>query len=277
MAVEKRSASQRPCDFCGPAAVVTELHVDSGTPTAATLVNGSNPATTDPPGSEAVAERSHAEEEPMTLPTTTDQESSSTDRSNADRATNAAKGRGRSPLRKLSDEQEVELTRLYSATNTPVPEIARRFEVGESSVYRIAQRHGAALRSVPGTRGPATQQPRRRKPREQAAVQAPQTARPSRGRPRRSAAAPETSAPAAVRGRSRTARATPSATAPARARRRSSRATPSQGAARSTGTKRRFRVLFLAATVVEADSMRDAIAQAEARGATDITSVALAE
>src|SRR6266852_7941547 len=48
--------------------------------------------------------------------------------------------------RKLSDEQEGELTRLYAGTTMPVSEIARTFGIGESSVYRVAQRHGAALR-----------------------------------------------------------------------------------------------------------------------------------
>src|SRR6266851_2593239 len=48
--------------------------------------------------------------------------------------------------RKLSDEQERELTRLYADTTMPVSEIARTLGIGESSVYRVAQRHGAALR-----------------------------------------------------------------------------------------------------------------------------------
>jgi transposase-like protein len=50
------------------------------------------------------------------------------------------------PRRKLSDEQEGEMTRLYADTTMPVSEIARMFGIGESSVYRLAQRHGAALR-----------------------------------------------------------------------------------------------------------------------------------
>src|SRR6266852_8472997 len=48
--------------------------------------------------------------------------------------------------RKLGDEQEGELTRLYADTAMPVSEIARMYGIGESSVYRVAQRHGAALR-----------------------------------------------------------------------------------------------------------------------------------
>src|SRR5438876_5749394 len=48
--------------------------------------------------------------------------------------------------RKLSDPQEREVTRLYGETETPVSEISKRFGIGESSVYRVAQRHGAKLR-----------------------------------------------------------------------------------------------------------------------------------
>src|SRR6266516_1995692 len=48
--------------------------------------------------------------------------------------------------RKLTDEQEREVTRLYGETETPVSEISKQFGIGESSVYRVAQRHGAKLR-----------------------------------------------------------------------------------------------------------------------------------
>src|SRR5207302_5758835 len=48
--------------------------------------------------------------------------------------------------RKLNDQQEREVTRLYAETETPVSEISKRFGIGESSVYRVAQRHGAKLR-----------------------------------------------------------------------------------------------------------------------------------
>ncbi len=45
--------------------------------------------------------------------------------------------------RKLTEDQEREVTRLYADTETPVSEISKRFGIGESSVYRVAQRHGA--------------------------------------------------------------------------------------------------------------------------------------
>src|SRR5258708_22628939 len=56
--------------------------------------------------------------------------------------------------RKLSDQQEREVTRLYAETETPVSEISKRFGIGESSVYRVAQRHGAALRGRSTTAKP---------------------------------------------------------------------------------------------------------------------------
>src|SRR5215470_10058076 len=53
--------------------------------------------------------------------------------------------------RKLTEEQEREVTRLYAETETPVSEISKRFGIGESSVYRVAQRHGASLRGRTST------------------------------------------------------------------------------------------------------------------------------
>src|SRR5712691_865981 len=62
-------------------------------------------------------------------------------------ASSGAQGDGAGTTRrKLSDEQEREVTRLYGETETPVSEISKRFGIGESSVYRVAQRHGAKLR-----------------------------------------------------------------------------------------------------------------------------------
>jgi transposase-like protein len=123
IALEKLSASQRPCDFCGPERAVT-----------APLL-----AAARPPDGEVGAGDPSGEGEPMTMDTSTEQPAAST--------ASTPTGSGRSRLRKLSEEQELELTHLYSQTETPVPEIATRFNVGESSVYRISQRHGAKLRS----------------------------------------------------------------------------------------------------------------------------------
>src|SRR5579859_6761520 len=65
---------------------------------------------------------------------------------------NGAKG----TRRKLNDQQEREVTRLYAETETPVSEISKRFGIGESSVYRVAQRHGAKLRGRTATTASAT-------------------------------------------------------------------------------------------------------------------------
>src|ERR1700682_1141793 len=82
---------------------------------------------------------------------------------------NGAKG----TRRKLNDQQEREVTRLYAETETPVSEISKRFGIGESSVYRVAQRHGAALRGRTATSSSPT--------RPAAAAKQP-TAGPARGR-----------------------------------------------------------------------------------------------
>ena len=63
--------------------------------------------------------------------------------------------------RKLTEDQEREVTRLYSETETPVSEISKRFGIGESSVYRVAQRHGASLRGRTATGGSSGVAPRR--------------------------------------------------------------------------------------------------------------------
>src|SRR6266568_5597147 len=77
-------------------------------------------------------------------------------RSGSDGAAGVEGGTG--TRRKLSDEQEREVTRLYGETETPVSEISKRFGIGESSVYRVAQRHGAKLRGrttgAPRSSGP---------------------------------------------------------------------------------------------------------------------------
>src|ERR1700712_4987648 len=61
--------------------------------------------------------------------------------------------------RKLSDAQEHEVTRLYAETETPVSEISKRFGIGESSVYRVAQRHGAKLRGRSSTSSGSSTRP----------------------------------------------------------------------------------------------------------------------
>jgi len=55
--------------------------------------------------------------------------------------------------RRLSQDDERAIARLYAETRTPTAEIRERFGIGESSLYRVVQRHGVALR---GRTGPST-------------------------------------------------------------------------------------------------------------------------
>jgi transposase-like protein len=49
----------------------------------------------------------------------------------------------RGARRRLTPEEELEVTRLYAETDAPVSEISQRYGIAESRVYRVAQRHGA--------------------------------------------------------------------------------------------------------------------------------------
>jgi len=213
---------------------------------------------------------------------------------------NTSEGRRRSPLRKLGDEQELELTRLYAESDMPVPEIARRFGVGESSVYRISQRHGAALRgsSASGGATRAKAAPKAKTAPKTRASSTTKTGAASTGRraqATRGAQARTRSQTTAARRQPTTAASAVGASSTRAARTRgagtrgaSTRAAGTRGAstrARRTGTRaastratssrgtQRFRVVFTADTVIEAATMQAAVARAEAAGATDITSV----
>jgi transposase-like protein len=48
--------------------------------------------------------------------------------------------------RNLTEQQKSELARLYTDTATPLPEIKQRFGIAESSLYRLLQQRGVALR-----------------------------------------------------------------------------------------------------------------------------------
>ncbi len=146
--------------------------------------------------------------------------------------------------RRLSDSQQLELTRLYADTDTPVPEISRRFGIAETSVYRVVQRQGVQPRSTTTMPAPAL-------PRAAAVVT-------DRGR----SAATGSRADAAGASSDRRAVAT--------------RRVASDGAtvgSHTTGALRRFRVSFVGVRVIEASNMRDALRQAEALGATDVTDI----
>jgi transposase-like protein len=154
--------------------------------------------------------------------------------------------RGDHRRRKLSDEEEREVTRLYAQTSTPTPEIARRFGIAESSVYRVAHRHGAPLR---GRQAPGAQQRR-----EVSTVSATPDMRRTRPRPASSPGSPQaTLAPKAAAQRPGGVRLVPPRAA--------------------HGGTRSFRVRFQAEVVFEAVDIRDALRQAQARGITEVTAV----
>ena len=147
------------------------------------------------------------------------------------------------PVRKLSDDMEHEVTRLYAETTTSVPEIAARFGVAESSVYRVARRHGASLRG----RSPAKARPEQEPSPVSTAAAVPQA------RPHAQASRTATSRRAA----------TGSARRPAR---------PPRSGGRGA---RRFRIRFETEIVLAAEDIRDALRKAEARGGAEITEVRL--
>lgn len=162
---------------------------------------------------------------------------------------------GGAPRGRLSPEQEREVARLYAEGSLPTSAIRQRFDIGESSLYRIVQRHGlprrgrAASSTPPGP--PQAQAPDRRRRTTAARGAQPAgapprstTGRPSRGPTRRGAQTEPT---------------------PARAQ---------PPAARREGGRPRFRVAFQGEVVVEAQDIRDALRQVEALGATEIVAVA---
>jgi len=173
--------------------------------------------------------------------------------------------------RKLSDEQEREVTRLYAATTTPVSEIARTFGIAESSVYRVSQRHGAALRGTqlaPGT--PPT------------LPTAASVSGPSEGIVAASAAkAPEApltpveSAGAAGAARTRLrGTAAREAAPPAATPSTGPRVSAARARLRLRGTTlRRLWIRFLAERVVKARDIQDALRQAESIRALEVTAV----
>jgi transposase-like protein len=78
--------------------------------------------------------------------------------------------------RRLSHDEALEIARLYGATSTPTSEIRERFGIGDSSLYRIVQRQGIALRGrTASSTQPNTQRaqtPAARRPRSSSPKQA---------------------------------------------------------------------------------------------------------
>jgi len=121
---EKMEARGRACDFCGPAAeTVLEVQPVQAAVGTSGERNGHHADETKENGMQGAetpsVTRLGVEETPRTFP---------------------------SRRRRLTDAQELEVTRLYAETSTPVPDISKQFSIGEASVYRIVQRHGTPLR-----------------------------------------------------------------------------------------------------------------------------------
>jgi len=171
--------------------------------------------------------------------------------------------------RRLSDEQELEVTRLYTATNTSVPEIARRVGIGEETIYRVLERHGAALR---GRISPTKKQTAARsESRSAAGTGVRRSGNGSTNTERRGGAKPTAARkPASARTSEETV-----ARGVAAVRKKLEDSSPSTRAAVATGRGhgQRSRVRFQAEVVLEAEDIRDALRQAEARGAVDVIAV----
>jgi hypothetical protein len=170
----------------------------------------------------------------------------------------ATKG-GVPSTRKLTEAQEQEVTRLYAKTTTPVAQIARSFKIGESSVYRVAQRHGASLRGKTTTPKRGSSMPKA-----------------STGTRRRSvkttrARSNGTIAAASARTASRTTRGATKHRAAASSKR--STTTSAVARVQPMNGQQRFRIRFLAERVIGATSLADALRKAKTLGATDVTSV----
>ncbi len=172
------------------------------------------------------------------------------------------------PPRKLSDEQEVEVTRLYAETNTPIADIAGRFRIGESSVYRVAKRHGAALRGRVGRSSGGADNSS-----SAAAASADGASQSSQGTSTRIRCRHGQLGRHGCRGAPRTDHHSP----PTRQHRRPRPMAAGHGAVprqpRAGGERRRFRVSYLGVVVVEASGIREALVIAESQGAQEVTSV----
>jgi transposase-like protein len=168
--------------------------------------------------------------------------------------------------RRLSKDEALEIARLYGQTSTPTSEIRERFGIGDSSLYRIVQRLGIALRgrtassTRPNTPPPRT--PAARRPRSSSPKQAQEAVSPGPNATPRSTRVYGRAGGTGVRRTPGTNKTTaPSGTV----------------ASRTGGHRRQFRVLFMAERVVQATDMADALRQVESLGAIEITAVARQE
>ena len=165
--------------------------------------------------------------------------------------------------RRLSPDEKRDIARLYADTSMPTSDIRERFGIGESSLYRVVQRHGVALRGRTAT-----------------------STKPNL--PRTWAAASMASGTKLPASRSRSTPNSAGVPSSPRVGERSSRRAGPRAAAIEGGvsqsglvssrtrgvTSQRFRIRFQGESVFEATDIRDALRQAESLGAIEITAVA---
>jgi transposase-like protein len=168
--------------------------------------------------------------------------------------------------RRLSKDEVRDIARLYAETSTPASEIRERFGIGDSSLYRVVQRHGLTLR---GRSASSTQS---NTPRAQSSTTrgGPSTASKAQADvspPRATAASIEVGARPRRHGRSSrgtTHRAPVTDAMTSRAE---------HAGSRIGGGRHRFQIRFRGESVFDAMDVRDALRQAESLGATEITAV----
>ena len=152
--------------------------------------------------------------------------------------------------------------RLYADASMPTSEIRARFGIGESSLYRIIQRQGTPLRghsaatAAQPAPGPKTHRKRSSSDGRRAAAALDTLVSTAAVAEQASAIAP------ATRGRSVPRRSVAQPRMPA------SPVAITQAQASGNGT--RFRIRYAGERVFEAQSIQDALRQAESLGATDI-------
>ncbi len=165
--------------------------------------------------------------------------------------------------RRLSKDEALEIARLYGETNTPTSEIRERFGIGDSSLYRVVQRQGIALRGR--TVSPTRRNPPRARtpPARRSRLSSPKQAQTPASQPSGNTAphGPR------ITGRTRGAGVRrPSVVA-------ETTATSRRVASQTGGKRGQFRILFMVERVVQATDMAHALRQAQSLGAIEITAV----
>ncbi|MDQ6675527.1 MAG: hypothetical protein M3069_33160 [Chloroflexota bacterium] len=276
---EKAAAQQRTCDFCARSVALETI--DGATSAADCAPSHLHPAAGHQP-IQALEDRitnRQGTSDQEDLMTTTPRNSPLIDEAASTRDPNIAESTEPSDTgpkrvsRRLSEDQESEVTRLYAETPSPLANIARRFGIGQTSVSRIAQRHGATLRTPSLTRSSANRTlvpsdaalgSSNTADAEVSPTEPQATARPTPG------GVPRPDETLTRRRRSGVKHAAPTR---ATARKGSGAAGLRPATGTVSGTQRRFRITFVAERVVKARTILDALHQAEARGTTAVTSI----